>query len=150
MRSMVLALTLAVGCGKSEAACEMPAVLADLAVDGAQNCGTVPAGGDATAVDACAVAAFQAGTPFYATYELQGIDSAVSTALVSDGIGMWTVFRDSDPSGGSRIGAYVYRDECASPTVAAGDAGHDVITCDPSGGGRCVICGGDPNSDDCG
>lgn len=149
MRALVLIFAVAFGCGKSEAACEMPAVLADLAPEGAQDCGTVPAGGDATAVDACAVAAFQAGTPFFATYEEQGIDSAVSSAIVSDGTAVWTVYRDSDPSGGSQIGALVQRSACVEPTVAAGDAGHDVIVCNGSSGGSCAICGGDRGADNC-
>lgn len=110
--------------------CELPEVAAALAGAGATDCGLVPVGGDATAADACAVEAFQGGAPFFVVYELQGIDSSVSTALAYDGAQLISLYRDSDPSGGSNVGAEVTENVCTSGSVIAGDAGHDVVFCD--------------------
>jgi hypothetical protein len=122
--------------------CTLATLAADLAGSGAEDCGTVEIDGDSSTVDACAVAAFQAGSPFVAFYELQGIDSAVSRATVSDGTTVWNLTRDSDPSGGGGEAPVVYRTECGGPSVVAGDDGHDVITCS-SGGTPCStqVCG---------
>jgi hypothetical protein len=141
MRAMAVGLVVALGCGRSEASCEMPAVLADIAGEGAEDCGTVAVDGDASVVDACAVGAFDAHVSFFAIYEQQGIDSAVSSGVVSDGTTVFLVSRDGDPSGGSHVGASVTRRTCANPTVTAGDAGHDVIDCEASND-TCSICGG--------
>ncbi len=141
MRANVVVFGLVFGCGPSDAACELPAVLSDLAGEGAQNCGTVEVDGDSAPVDACAVAAFQAGRAFFTEYELQGIDSSVSGGLAGNGVQVWSLSRDSDPSGGSQIGASVVRTECLSPTVSVGGEGHDVIVCDV--GVSCQVCGGD-------
>jgi hypothetical protein len=115
------------------APCVLTTELTELAGEGATDCGTVTVGADSAAVDACVVAAFEAHEAFFAVYELQGIDSQVSTALASDGDTVWSLFRDSDPSGGSQTGAEITRSDCASPTVEPGPDGHDVLTCDQTG-----------------
>lgn len=109
--------------------CEFSAVLPDLAGPGATDCGAVALGADATAVDACVVDAFVARRPFFAVYALQGTDSQVSSALASDGRVVWTLMSDSDVGGGAGLGASIDRRDCPSPTVAPGEAGHDVVTC---------------------
>lgn len=110
--------------------CELPEIAAALAGASATDCGLVPVGGDASAADACAVEAFQAGAPFFVVYELQGMDSAVSTALAYDGADLVSLYRDSDPSGGSNVGAVVTEHVCTSGSVVPDDAGHDVVFCD--------------------
>lgn len=128
--------------GCTPAPCVLTTELTDLAGADATDCGTVTVGADSSTVDACVVAAFEAHEAFFAVYELQGIDSQVSTALASDGTQVWSLFRDSDPSGGSQTGAEITRSDCASPTVEPGTEGHDVLTCDQTG---CVcntrVCG---------
>lgn len=131
MRACLSLLVLLAACGGSD--CELSTIAQTLAGDGATDCGSVAVGGDTTAADACVIAAFQAGTPFFAVYELQGIDSAVSAATVSDGTKVMFLVRDSDPSGGSNVGAVVSETVCAEPAVTAGEAGHDVLTCAAEG-----------------
>ncbi len=132
--------------------CVLPVELSALAGAGATDCGTVGLGADSGGVDACVVAAFEAHEAFFAVYDLQGIDSQVSTALASDGETVWSLFRDSDPSGGSHVGARISRSECVSPVVNASGEGHP-LNCDSTG---CVcstnVCGGDnlDQSDCCG
>lgn len=87
-------------------------------------------GGAPSTADACAVEAFQAGAPFFVVAELQGIDSSVSTAVAFDGTNLLSLYRDSDPSGGSNVGASVTENICTSGSVVPGDAGHDVVFCD--------------------
>lgn len=125
---LLVALTLLLaGCATPE--CELGTVALNLAGAGAEDCGKVAVGGDSTAVDTCAVAALQAGTPFVAQREEQGIDSQVTSALAYDGTHLVSLYRDSDPSGGSDVGAVIWLNLCSSATVEPGDEGHDVVFC---------------------
>lgn len=128
-RSLLALLPLLAAC-PAPRDCELPEIAAALAGSGATDCGLVPVDGDASTADACAVAAFQAGAPFFIVYEEQGIDSQVSTGLAFDGAQLLSLYRDSDPSGGSNVGAEVTEHVCTSGSVIAGDAGHDVVFCD--------------------
>lgn len=56
-----------------------------------------------------------------------------------DGTSVWALSYDSDPSGGSQIGAVIYQSRCSGPAVHVGDAGHDVLYCE-SWGDSDLIC----------
>ena len=112
--------------------CEIEASARHLAGQGAVACGTVGIDEDPTAVDACVISAFEKYAPFYAIYTLQGIDSQVMMAFVSNGSSVWTLSYDSDPSGGSDVGAVIYQSTCLEPTVQKGKTGHDELSCSAS------------------
>lgn len=124
---LLLLVSLLSGCASPE--CELTTVALNLAGAGAEDCGKVALGEDGSAVDACAVAALQAGTPFVSQREEQGIDSQVTSAAAFDGTNLVSLYRDSDPSGGSGVGAVIWLNLCSSATVEPGDEGHDVVFC---------------------
>ena len=123
--------------------CEIEASARHLAGQGAVDCGSVGIDEDPTAVDACVIDAFQKGTAFYAIYTLQGIDSQVMMAFVGDGSSVWTLSYDSDPSGGSDVGAVIYQSTCVEPTVQKGKTGHDELSCTASTSTKICDAGGD-------
>jgi hypothetical protein len=53
----------------------------------ATDCGHVALDQDSRAVDACVTTAFSSGQPFYARYDLQGIDSNVARGIASNADG---------------------------------------------------------------
>jgi hypothetical protein len=84
----------------------------------AQDCGTVPVGGNPAAADACSVSAFKAKRAFRVRYEDMGSDSQRSVAIAGTTHGDIYFFDyDSDPSGGSNIGEAVYEHQCKAPLV---------------------------------
>jgi hypothetical protein len=86
------------------------------------------------------VAAFRAGRPFYLRQDLQGIDSEVAEYYVFDGSGsMYRLLWDSDPSGGSGVGAHITQQQCASPTVVVRDD-FEQVSCTLTGPMR-DVCG---------
>jgi hypothetical protein len=133
---LVLLLLALLACTDSsdsdEGACSIERTARDLAGQDATNCGSVGIDEDPTAVDACVISAFQKHAPFYAIYTLQGIDSQVETAFVGDGESVWTLSYDSDPSGGSDVGAVIYQSTCVEPTVKKGKTGQDELSCSAS------------------
>jgi len=87
-----------------------------LAGPGAIDCGRVTTKGDPKDATQCAIAAQKAEKPFRVRYDIQGIDSAVAVALVRTPVGTVGVLTyDSDPSGGSHVGAVVYPKRCPEP-----------------------------------
>ena len=116
----------------SPVVCSIDASARDLAGPGATDCGSVGIGEDPTAVDACVIGAFEKHAPFYAVYTQQGDDSQVMTAFVSDGSSVWMLNYDSDPSGGSDVGAVIYQSTCLEPTVQKGKTGNDELSCTAS------------------
>ena len=87
-----------------------------LAGPGAIDCGRVKINGDPKKATQCAIDAQKAATPFRVRYDLMGIDSAVSIAIVRTDIGtVGTLEYDSDPSGGSHVGEVVYPKRCPEP-----------------------------------
>jgi hypothetical protein len=112
--------------------CSLRDVASDLAGSTATDCGSVGIDEDRKAIDACVIGAFQKGVAFHAIYALQGIDSQVEMAFVSDGAELWTLSYDSDPSGGSQVGAVIYQSTCQSPTVQKGKDGRDELSCTAS------------------
>jgi hypothetical protein len=112
--------------------CDIEASARHLAGEGATACGTVALDEDPKAVDACAIGAFEKHAPFYAIYTLQGIDSQVMMAFVGNGSSVWTLSYDSDPSGGSDVGAVIYQSTCLEPTVQKGKTGNDELSCTTS------------------
>ena len=115
--------------------CSIEELAGDLAGQDATDCGSVGIDEDRTKIDACVVAAFEKGTPFYAVYVEQGIDSQVSNAVASDGANVWTLDYDSDPSGGGDVGAVVYQSTCVDPTVKdkKAEPGHERLSCSAPG-----------------
>src|SRR5262245_37735677 len=73
----------------------------------ARDCGHVPKDAGATVVS-CVRDAINTTTPFYASFTQRGIDSEViiGLALSASGTVVQVTF-DGDPSGGSKIGAFV-------------------------------------------
>ena len=126
----------------SPVVCSIDASARNLAGPGATDCGSVGIGEDPTAVDACVIDAFQKGTAFYAVYEHQGTDSQVMTAFVSDGSSVWTLNYDSDPSGGSDVGAVIDQSTCIEPTVKNGKSGSEELSCTSSTSTRICDEGG--------
>jgi len=112
--------------------CEIEASARHLAGQDALDCGSVGIDEDPTAVDACVISSFEKHAPFYAIYTQQGIDSQVMVAFVSDGSSVWTLNYDSDPSGGSDVGAVIYQSTCLEPTVQKGKTGNDELSCTAS------------------
>jgi hypothetical protein len=112
--------------------CEIEASARHLAGAGARDCGSVGIDEDPTAVDACVISSFEKHAPFYAIYTLQGIDSQVMMAFVGNGTSVWTLSYDSDPSGGSDVGAVIYQSTCLEPTVQKGKTGQAELTCSAS------------------
>ena len=87
-----------------------------LAGPGAIDCGRVKINGNPKEATRCAIRAQKAAKPFRVRYDLQGIDSAVSVAIVRTSIGtVGTLMYDSDPSGGSHAGEVVYPKRCPEP-----------------------------------
>jgi len=78
------------------------------------------------------IGAFEKHAPFYAVYTQQGDDSQVMNAFVSDGSSVWMLNYDSDPSGGSDVGAVLYQSTCLDPTVQKGKTGNDELSCTAS------------------
>lgn len=109
----MLALSLLVGCAPED--CDVHAIALDLAGPGAADCGIVAYGDDRTALDECVADAFAGGQPFVAQWQPGVGDSVGYTALASDGATVWVLGYDSDPSGGSRIGAVVDQWVCENP-----------------------------------
>jgi len=99
----VLAGSIAVaGCGSSSPACDLDALLRRRAGAGAVDCGHVATGASTAATDQCIADHDAAGTPFFARYDEQGLDSRGALGVVRDPQGQTSVLLwDSDPSGGS-------------------------------------------------
>jgi hypothetical protein len=116
----------------SPVVCSIDASAQGLAGPGATDCGSVGIGADPTKVDACVISSFEKHTPFYAVYAQQGIDSQVAMAFVSDGASVWTLSYDSDPSGGSDVGAVIYQSTCLEPTVQKDKDGNEALSCTAS------------------
>ena len=112
--------------------CDIDASARHLAGDGALDCGSVGIDEDPTKVDACVITSFEKHAPFYAVYAQQGIDSQVAMAFVSDGSSVWTLSYDSDPSGGSDVGAMIYQSTCEDPTVQKDKDGNEELSCTAS------------------
>jgi hypothetical protein len=144
--AVVLGLGLAnQGCGSS-ASCDLDQLLRQRAGAGAADCGRVAVGAPTTATDQCIADQTARGMPFFARYDVQGIDSSISLGVVRDPRGQSSVLmRDSDPSGGGNVGAQI------AVTVCGGDPpiqtpltrpdGFPIVSCtvDVSSG---LVCGG--------
>ncbi len=108
---------LSLGCSSD---CQLDDDLRLFAGDAAVDCGTADATHDRSAIDQCAVDAFEAGTPFIARYQQQGEDSTLSTAVAMNTVDKVKVFRwDSSPCGGGSCSPVTDVQACEAPTVAA-------------------------------
>jgi hypothetical protein len=107
------------GCGSSPAGCDLDALLRRRAGAAAVDCGHVAVNAPTAATDQCIADQTAAGTPFFAHYDVQGIDSSVALGVVRDPQGQTSVLlRDSDPSGGSGAPARITESVCGgSPPV---------------------------------
>jgi len=81
------------------------------------NCGRVKIGEAPGAATACALTAHQAGQPFHVRYDIRGIDSQVSIAIVRDASGNVSALAyDSDiEGGGGRAHQVVNMSACPRP-----------------------------------
>ncbi len=121
----VFSLSMAAIAGCASSKCELRAGLSARAGSGAKDCGHATLGGDASAVDACVVGAFQSGVPFVAQYDRQGTDSRIVFGIAGDVHGTVTfLLWDGDPSGGAGADPVISEDLCVSPAVNA-DATRD-------------------------
>jgi hypothetical protein len=99
-------------CGSGAPACDLDTLLRARAGAHAINCGRVALGASSTTTDQCVADQGAAGAPFYAHYDVQGIDSRGAFGVLRDESGQTSVLLwDSAPSGGSgapaRITEYV-------------------------------------------
>jgi len=123
----------AASCG-SPAGCDLDAVLRRRAGAGAVDCGHVAVGAPTTTADQCIADQTAAGTPFFAHYDVQGIDSRVALGVVRDPQGRTSVLLwDSDPSGGSGVGAQITETVCGGEppvqTQLNHPGGFPVVSC---------------------
>jgi hypothetical protein len=131
----VLAGSIAVaGCGSSSPACDLDALLRRRAGTGAVDCGHVAIGASTAASDQCIADQGAAGTPFFARYDVQGIDSQVALGVVRDPQGQTSVLLwDSDPSGGSGAPARITESVCGGDppvqTPLTRPDGFPVVSC---------------------
>lgn len=104
-----------------------------LAGSNAVDCGNAEIG-QGNEQNACIGSAFAAQSAAFATYDRQGIDSRVATALaVTVGGGVFNLFFDGDPSGGgSSSNGQITVDECinASLTGIVDGQPNEVFICD--------------------
>lgn len=146
---MILALAGASGCWKED--CDLVTTAAELAGEGAVDCGSVEAGADATAAWACAVEAFEAGQPFSIVVANVGVDSVILHAVVSNGVKTWTLAQDQYQKGPWRIDGM----DCLEPYVGTqpDDAydvddvsGYEIVACTSTApeGNRYEVCGSCP------
>lgn len=106
-RSAVLVALLLSACSGNSRSCLIEDVLTELADPQADDCGTLAVDdGDAafTGAHDCVAAAITGGRPFTVQWDLQGIDSRVSRALIGTPAGAGIQYRllafDGDPGGG--------------------------------------------------
>jgi hypothetical protein len=114
------------GCGSSPA-CDLDALLRRRAGAGAVDCGHVAVGSPTAATDQCIADRSAAGTPFFARYDVQGIDSRAALGVVRDPQGGTSVLLwDSDPSGGAGAPARITESVCGGdPPVQTPLTRHD-------------------------
>lgn len=116
--TVAVLLGLCAGCSSDE--CALDDDLRLFAGDGARDCGSVRVGGDRSDVDACVAEAFEAGEPFIARYERQGVDSKVVAAVASNREGTVEVFQwDSAPCGGPGCAPVTDAQLCDGPALTA-------------------------------
>jgi hypothetical protein len=104
------------------------------AASGRVDCGHVAIDASTAATDQCIADRSAAGTPFFARYDVQGVDSRVALGVVRDPQGQTSVLLwDSDPSGGSGAPARITESVCGgdppvqTPLTRAG--GLPVVSC---------------------
>jgi hypothetical protein len=128
-------LALCACCSSDE--CALDDDLRQFAGNEARDCGSARAGGDRSDVDACVAEAFEAGEPFIARYELQGLDSKVVAAVASNSEGTVELFQwDSAPCGGPGCAPVTDVQLCEGPALRAKTSGDSLalpISCDRVG-----------------
>jgi len=99
-----------------------------------QDCGSVPLGNDRRTTFTCAKHALAAGTAFRVALQYQGVDSFIWQGAARDEHGrLWLLSYDSDPSGGSQVGAVLNVASCSKIQVVAVQ-GRDDMNCTPASG----------------
>src|SRR5688500_16009938 len=92
--------------------CDLDATAADLAGSGAVACGT--AGAEAGEADhACAIEAWNAGSPFVLRSTTQGTDSVIERAVAFNGSTVWHLWQDQYGKGPWDVDGQ----ECVDPAV---------------------------------
>jgi hypothetical protein len=130
-----------------EIACDLRQILLADAGPEALDCGSTADGDPVEDVNACTVAAFEAGSAFAAIHEEESIDSLLLSGQASDGATVWFYLFESywasDPG-------QVDRFECPNPVVTT-DYGLEYVGCEwPTSACRVRVCGFDSGSEGCG
>lgn len=118
--------------------CNLDVQVPLLAAEDAMDCGEVEPGGDASAVATCIEEALEAGSAFVARQRLQGIDSTIINAYLTDADGnVQRLSYDSNICGGGDCGGTcgprISVAQCDSPRASMNpeDA---IVGCDFSSG----------------
>lgn len=132
-------------CGTECLAADVQRETSSRAGSGAIDCGDIAIGGDATAAATCATNALQAGTPFRATVQAQGVDSEVIVGWALNAEGqLFQLNFDSDRTGGSMDGGAIFVSRCVGATPAGSNPEllrqGQLFTC-ASTGAATQICG---------
>lgn len=110
-------------CSCSKKPCDLDLEARERAGANAVDCGRVAIGADRSSTDSCVAQAFQERKPFHARYEAQGIDSRVAWGVIGSASGTVTLLLyDSDPSGGSDVGAVIDARTCEGARLRADGA----------------------------
>ena len=113
MLAAVVPLLSPCACGGPGTACDLDSLLRQRAGAAAVDCGRVSKGVPSTATDQCIADQTARAAPFHARYDLQGVDSEVVLGVVRDAAGRASILLwDSDPSGGSNVGAQITETVC--------------------------------------
>jgi hypothetical protein len=131
--ALIALLAASAGCGSSPS-CDLDGTIRRRAGAGAVDCGHVTVGAATTATDQCIADQTARGVPFFARYDLQGIDSRTAIGVVRDPGGRSAVMLwDSDPSGGSNVGAQISESFCDGDppiqTPLTNPSGFPPVTC---------------------
>jgi hypothetical protein len=114
-----LLLLLAGACFACSDQCELNDDLHLFAGEAARDCGSVGLDDDRAKVDGCVADAFDAGAPFIARYEQQGVDSKVVMAVAANTEGKVKLFQwDSAPCGGTGCDAVTDVRSCEGPALS--------------------------------
>lgn len=106
--------------------CDVEAIVRRAAGDGAQDCGSAGATRDASVVHECTVAALDAGTPFFARFAFQGIDSTpFEYRLMNSNRDVKFYGGNTSTEGGEALNS-MYASDCIGPSVITSDAGSSI------------------------
>lgn len=118
--------------------CDLRATAEELAGEGAEDCGFLETDDDGERAWSCFIDAFEAGEPAFLGEARSGMDSVISSAVVSNGTQVWLLSQDSFDGLGGPIDGW----DCIDPYVSTGGA-HPTIACTSTAppGNHYLVCG---------